>query len=141
MALSQDSCSGALPSVPDGRRHGPDEPHRLLPGQGDAIPTKPGPLTGDEWTEMPRALAPVAARAPPERASRSRGMDAPEPARGPAASAEALLRAGFVELVFHCPACGLGGTSLARPEALAERTCFDCGAPSIVTVLDRRSRG
>jgi hypothetical protein len=68
-------------------------------------------------------------------------MDASEPARGPAASTDALLRAGFVELIFHCPQCGLGGTSLARPEALHGRTCLDCGAPSIMTVLDRLSRG
>jgi hypothetical protein len=68
-------------------------------------------------------------------------MDASEPARGPAAATDALLRAGFVELVFHCPACGLGGTSLARPEALAGRCCLDCGAPSVMTVLDRFTRG
>jgi hypothetical protein len=68
-------------------------------------------------------------------------MDAPEPAHGPAASTDALLRAGFVELVFHCPECGLGGTSLARPEALLGRRCMDCDAPSVMTVLDRFSRG
>jgi hypothetical protein len=68
-------------------------------------------------------------------------MDAPDPARGPSAATEALLRAGFVELVFHCPSCGQGGTSLARPETLYGRTCFDCGAPSVVTVLDRFARG
>jgi hypothetical protein len=68
-------------------------------------------------------------------------MSAPEPARDPAASTDALLRAGFVELVFHCPECGLGGTSLARPEALAGRQCLDCGAPSVMSVLDRFSRG
>jgi hypothetical protein len=68
-------------------------------------------------------------------------MDAPEPAYGPASSTDALLRAGFVELVFHCPECGLGGMSLARPEALAGRRCLDCDAPSVMTVLDRFSRG
>jgi hypothetical protein len=68
-------------------------------------------------------------------------MDAPEPARGAAASTDALLRAGFVELIFHCPECGLGGTSLARPEALHGRRCLDCGAPSVMTVLDRFARG
>jgi hypothetical protein len=68
-------------------------------------------------------------------------MDAPEPARGPDAATEALLRAGFVELVFHCPSCGLGGTSLARPEALVDRQCLDCAEPTVVSVLDRFSRG
>jgi hypothetical protein len=68
-------------------------------------------------------------------------MDAREPAPGAADATDALLRAGFVELVFHCPECGLGGTSLARPEALIGRQCLDCGAPSVMTVLDRFSRG
>jgi hypothetical protein len=68
-------------------------------------------------------------------------MDASEPSRSSAAATEALLRAGFVELVFHCPECGVGGTSLARPEALIGRTCLDCGAPSVMTVLDRFARG
>jgi hypothetical protein len=68
-------------------------------------------------------------------------MDASEPSRSPAAATEALLRAGFVELVFHCPECGVGGTSLARPEALMGRICVDCGAPSVITVLDRFARG
>jgi hypothetical protein len=63
---------------------------------------------------------------------------APEPARGDAA----LLATGtFVECVFHCPACGLGGTSLARPAALtADKPCLGCGAPVVVTVLDRFAR-
>jgi hypothetical protein len=61
--------------------------------------------------------------------------------RGPAAATAALLSAGFVELVFHCPACGLGGTSVARPETLADRPCLACGAPTVVTVLSRFSRG
>jgi hypothetical protein len=68
-------------------------------------------------------------------------MNPPEPNRSPAAATEALLRAGFVELVFHCPECGVGGTSLARPEALVGRACLDCGAPSVVSVLDRFARG
>ena len=66
--------------------------------------------------------------------------EAPEP-RGPAAVAAALVASGaFVECVFHCPACGLGGTSLARPAALADRTCLGCGAPVVVTMLDRFAR-
>ena len=38
---------------------------------------------------------------------------------------ESLLAAGFVETAFHCPSCGLGGTSLSRPSALLDRTCLD----------------
>ena len=53
---------------------------------------------------------------------------------------ESLLSAGFVETLFHCSSCGLGGTSLSRPSALLERTCLDCGAPVVTTVLDRFSR-
>ena len=54
---------------------------------------------------------------------------------------DSLLRAGFVETVFHCPACGLGGTSLSRPSALLGRTCVNCEAPVVTTVLDRFVRG
>jgi uncharacterized Zn finger protein (UPF0148 family) len=53
---------------------------------------------------------------------------------------EPLMRAGFVETLFHCPSCGLGGTSLSRPAALLERTCLDCGEPVVTTVLDRFAR-
>jgi hypothetical protein len=53
---------------------------------------------------------------------------------------EALMKAGFVETLFHCPSCGLGGTSLSRPAALLERTCLDCGEPVVTTVLDRFAR-
>jgi hypothetical protein len=68
-------------------------------------------------------------------------MDAGDAERGPGAATAALLRAGFVELVFHCPECGLGGTSLARLPAPAERPCLGCGAPTVVTVLSRFARG
>jgi hypothetical protein len=69
------------------------------------------------------------------------GMDAPRPPRGPAAVADALTRSGaFVECVFSCPACGLGGTSLIRPGALAAKACLGCGEPVVVTVLDRFPR-
>jgi hypothetical protein len=68
-------------------------------------------------------------------------MDADDIERGPAAATGSLLRAGFVEVVFHCPTCGLGGTSVARPETLAGRRCLGCGAPTVVTVLSRFSRG
>jgi hypothetical protein len=64
-----------------------------------------------------------------------------EPERGPAAVAEALTRSGaFVECVFHCAECGLGGTSLIRPGRIAEKTCLGCGGPVVVTVLDRFPR-
>jgi hypothetical protein len=53
---------------------------------------------------------------------------------------DTLLRAGFVETAFHCPSCGLGGTSLSRPSALVERTCLDCDEPVVTSVLDRFTR-
>jgi hypothetical protein len=53
---------------------------------------------------------------------------------------EALLAAGFVETVFHCPSCGVGGTSLSRPEALLDRVCLECAEPVVTTVLDRFGR-
>jgi hypothetical protein len=59
-------------------------------------------------------------------------------------STDALRAAGFVETVFHCPACGAAGTSLSRPAALLDRTCLQCGEPVVTTVLDRfqaRDRG
>jgi hypothetical protein len=65
-----------------------------------------------------------------------------QPDRGPAAVAEALTRSGaFVECVFHCAECGLGGTSLIRPARIADKTCLGCGGPVVVTVLDRFPRG
>ncbi len=65
----------------------------------------------------------------------------PEPERGPAAVADALTRSGlFVDCVFSCPSCGLGGTSLIRPAKLAGKTCLGCGEPVVVTVLDRFPR-
>jgi len=65
----------------------------------------------------------------------------PEPARGPAAVADALTRSGaFVECVFSCAACGLGGTSLIRPHGLEAKTCLACGEPVVVTVLERFPR-
>jgi hypothetical protein len=53
---------------------------------------------------------------------------------------QSLLRAGFVETIFHCPTCGAGGTSLSRPSALLERACLECGEPVVTTVLDRFAR-
>jgi hypothetical protein len=65
----------------------------------------------------------------------------PEPERGPAAVADALTRSGaFVECVFSCPSCGLGGTSLVRPARIAGKTCLGCGEPVVVTVLERFPR-
>lgn len=54
---------------------------------------------------------------------------------------QTLLAAGFVETVFHCPSCGLGGTSVSRPSSLHDRTCAECNEPVVTTVLDRFSRG
>jgi hypothetical protein len=53
---------------------------------------------------------------------------------------QSLLAAGFVETVFQCPACGLSGTSLSRPDALLDRTCAGCNAPVVTSVLDRFAR-
>ena len=53
------------------------------------------------------------------------------------ATITALLRAGFVETVFHCPSCGLSGSSLSRPSALLDRTCAECHAPVVSSVLER----
>jgi uncharacterized Zn finger protein (UPF0148 family) len=53
---------------------------------------------------------------------------------------QSLLAAGFVETVFHCPACGLSGTSLSRPGALLDRTCADCHEPVVTSVLERFAR-
>lgn len=53
---------------------------------------------------------------------------------------EALLAAGFVETAFHCPACGLGGTSLSRPASLLDRTCLDCDEPVVTSVFERFGR-
>ena len=49
-----------------------------------------------------------------------------------------LLRTGtFVECVFHCVECGLGGTSLIRPAAVRQKVCLDCGGDVVVTVVER----
>ena len=50
---------------------------------------------------------------------------------------EALLRAGFVETIFHCPSCGLSGCSLSRPSSLLDRTCAECNEPVVTSVIDR----
>ena len=68
-------------------------------------------------------------------------MEQPGDARGAVGAGEALLRSGaFVECVFSCPACGLGGTSLIRPGGLAGKACLGCGEPVVVTVLERSGR-
>jgi hypothetical protein len=54
---------------------------------------------------------------------------------------EQLLAGGaFVECVFSCPACGLSGTSVARPAALIGKKCLGCGAEVVISVLDRFAR-
>jgi hypothetical protein len=52
-----------------------------------------------------------------------------------------LLSTGtFVECVFHCVECGLGGTSLIRPAAVADKVCLGCGSDSIVVTVFERFR-
>jgi len=47
-----------------------------------------------------------------------------------------LLGTGqFVECIFSCPACGLSGTSIARPAMLEGKTCMACGELVSVTVV------
>jgi ribosomal protein S27E len=53
---------------------------------------------------------------------------------------EALQAAGFVETVFHCPACGASGTSFSRPSALLDRRCLECGEPLVTSVIERFAR-
>jgi hypothetical protein len=51
---------------------------------------------------------------------------------------EQLLRTGaFVECVFHCTECGVGGTSLIRPAAIKDKICLECGGDVVVTVFER----
>jgi hypothetical protein len=52
-----------------------------------------------------------------------------------------LLSTGaFVECVFHCTECGLGGTSVIRHSALADKICLGCGGDVVVTVFERFRR-
>ena len=53
------------------------------------------------------------------------------------ASDDLIATGTFVECVFHCPTCGLGGTSLIRPAMLNAKTCLGCGADVVVTMLER----
>jgi hypothetical protein len=53
------------------------------------------------------------------------------------ASDDLIATGSFVECVFHCPACGLGGTSLIRPALINGKTCLGCGSDVVVTMLDR----
>ena len=49
---------------------------------------------------------------------------------------EQLLATGqFVECIFSCEACGLSGSSIARPAMLEGKTCTACGEAVAVTVL------
>ncbi len=48
-----------------------------------------------------------------------------------------IATGSFVECVFHCPTCGLGGTSLIRPEMLSAKSCLGCGSDVVVTMLGR----
>jgi hypothetical protein len=47
-----------------------------------------------------------------------------------------LLDTGqFVECIFSCQACGLSGTSIARPHMLIGKTCAACGELVSVTTI------
>jgi hypothetical protein len=47
-----------------------------------------------------------------------------------------LLDTGqFVECIFSCQACGLSGTSIARPHMLVGKTCMACGELVVVTTV------
>ncbi|MGO9903988.1 MAG: hypothetical protein ACLP0J_30950 [Solirubrobacteraceae bacterium] len=47
-----------------------------------------------------------------------------------------LLDTGqFVECIFSCQACGLSGTSIARPYMLVGKTCMACGELVVVTTV------
>ncbi len=47
-----------------------------------------------------------------------------------------LLDTGlFVECIFSCQACGLSGTSIARPHMLVGKTCAACGELVVVTTV------
>ncbi len=49
---------------------------------------------------------------------------------------EQLVATGqFVECIWSCPACGLHGTSIARPHMLAGKTCLACGELVSVTTV------
>jgi hypothetical protein len=53
------------------------------------------------------------------------------------ANDDLIATGAFVECVFHCAVCGLGGTSLVRHSGVNGKVCLDCGSPVVVTVLDR----
>ena len=49
-----------------------------------------------------------------------------------------LATGAFVECVFHCVECGLGGTSLIRPSALRDKVCLGCGGEAVVVSVFER---
>jgi hypothetical protein len=53
------------------------------------------------------------------------------------ASDDLLATGAFVECVFSCPACGLAGTSLVRPQHLIGKTCYGCGEEVVLSVFER----
>ncbi len=49
---------------------------------------------------------------------------------------EQLIATGqFVECIWSCQACGLSGTSIARPHMLVGKTCLACGELVSVTTV------
>jgi hypothetical protein len=65
---------------------------------------------------------------------------APRPTTPNAAPPPSPRTGAFLECVFSCPSCGLGGTSLIRPGRLEAKACLACGDPVVVTVLKRFPR-
>jgi hypothetical protein len=51
-----------------------------------------------------------------------------------------LATGAFVECVFHCTDCGLGGTSLIRPSAVKDKVCLGCGGEEVVVTVFERFR-
>ena len=51
-----------------------------------------------------------------------------------------LATGAFVECVFHCTECGLGGTSLIRPSAIRDKVCVGCGGDEVVVTVFERFR-
>lgn len=54
---------------------------------------------------------------------------------GPSVDEQLIATGKFVECIFSCQACGLSGTSIARPHMLVGKTCLACGELVSVTTI------